>query len=145
MPCKISLSDIDKMSTDFDNLIQQERETDVSAITELKEYVKSKLDESCEQAKSEIYSRPINVPVNLGFIPTLDYIWKKQTVNELKLEYSLKESKARVSNLDVEDVLEALRINYRSGFTPAFQYILNQPITITPKPYSEMSKNNSIL
>jgi len=62
-----------------------------------------------------------------------------------QLESLLKESKTKISKLDVEDVLEALRINYRSGFTPAFQYILNQPITITPKPYSEMSKNNSIL
>jgi len=133
------------MSADFDKIIQQERETDVSAITELKEYAKSKLEESFQQAKSETYSRPIKAPVNLGFIPTLDYILKKQTVNESKLEYLLKESKAKVSNLDVEDVLEALRINYRSGFTPACQYILNQPIIITPKPYSEMSKNNSIL
>jgi len=133
------------MSTDFDNLIQQERETDVSAITELKEYVKSKLDESCEQAKSEIYSRPINVPVNLGAIGNLSYILEQQSMAQSQLESLLKESKTKISKLDVEDVLEALRINYRSGFTPAFQYILNQPITITPKPYSEMSKNNSIL
>jgi len=128
------------MSADSDKIIQQEREADSIAITELKEYLKSKLDESCEQAKSETYSRPINVPVNLGVFPTLDYIWKKQTENESKLEYLLRESKAKISNLDVEDVLEALKINYTSGFTPTCNYILDPPIIIIPKPYSEKSK-----
>ena len=128
------------MSADFDKIIQQERETDVSAITELKENAKSKLEESFQQAKSETYSRPINVPVNLGVFPTLDYILKKQTENESKLEYLLKESKAKISNLDVEDVLEALKIIYISGFTPACNYLLDLPIIIIPKPYSEKSK-----
>ena len=132
------------MSTDFDKIIQQERESDASATTELKEYVKSKLDESIEQAKSETYSRPINVPVDLGVMVNLSYILEQKGIAQSQLESLLEESKTRISKLDVECVLEALRINYASGFIPACQYVLNQPIIITPKPYSEMPKNNSI-
>ena len=132
------------MSTDFDKIIQQEREADSIATTGLREYAKSKLDESCEQAKSETYSRPINVPVNLGAIGNLSYILEQQSIAQSQLESLLKESKIRISKLEVESVLEALRINYAFGFIAACSYILNPPI-ITPKPSSEMPQNKLIL
>ena len=132
------------MSADFDKIIQQERETDSIAITELKEYLKSKLDESCEQAKSETYKWPINVPDNLEFFDHMSYCWEQQSISQSQLESLLEESKTKISKLDVESVLEALRINFAAGFIAACQYILNPPI-ITPKPYSEMPQNKLIL
>jgi len=140
LPSKISLLDIEKLSTDLDNTIQQERETNSFTITATKEFVKLKLEESYKQEKSKICSRPINVPDNLGFIQNFGNIWNQYGMSESKLASLLEESKIKISKLSVESVLESLRINYVSGFIAASEYILDLPITMVPKPYSKRQK-----
>ena len=135
----------------MDNIIQQERETNSSATTALKEYVKSKLEESFQILINEKNSSTFQDICDLA-VSGSKYIGgqtqaaeshitsisdrknKKQIqYNEWKLLWE--ESKTRISLLDVECCLESLRINYTSGFFAACQYILDQPIIITPKPY----------
>jgi len=123
------------MSVDFDEMIKQERETDLFAAIELKEYVKSKLEESFQQVKSDTTINPANTPTNLGFVQGVFYSLEQQNVVESQLKSLLEESKIQISKLDVKYCLESLRINYTSGFIPACRYLLDQPISVIPKPW----------
>ena len=123
------------MSTDLNTIAQQERETNVFAINELKQYVKSKLKKSFQDAKYETNSKSIEPPIGLGVWQTLLFILKREEESVIQLSSLLEESKTKISNLDSKCLFETLRIIYAGEFVPACTYVLNQPIIITPKPY----------
>ena len=131
----INLSVIRKISADLDTIAQQERETNVFAINELKEYVKSKLEESFQDAKNETNSKSIDPPIGLGVWQTLSFILKRKEEAVIQLSSLLEESKTKISNLDSKCLFETLKIIFTKGFVPACTYVLDQPIIITPKPY----------
>ncbi len=126
----------------MDIFIRQERETNIIATNELKEYVKSKLEESFQDTKKEIDMMSINAPNDLGVVQTFLFIWNTKEEKVMQLKSLLEESKTKISSLDVKCLFEALRINYAKGFAPSYKYILEQPIIVTPKPFS--GKNNLI-
>ena len=149
MPFKISLSDIEKLSTDLDKVIQQERETNSFTITALKEFVKLKLEESFQLLTSERNSNTFQCIFDLSLTGVQHIVDQKEEAkshfksisnksNKNEIQYKkwnllLEESKTRISELNIEYVFEALRINYISGFIAASEYILDLPITMIPK------------
>jgi len=126
----------------LDIFIGQERETNIFATHELKEYVKSKLEESFQDTKKEIDMMLIDAPNDLGAVQTFSFIWNTKEEKVMQLKSLLEESKTKISSLDVKCLFEALRINYAKGFAPSCKYILEQAIIVTPKPFS--GKNNLI-
>jgi len=126
----------------LDIFIGQERETNIFATNELKEYVKSKLEESFQNSKKETGMMSINAPNDLGAVQIFSFIWKTKEEKVMQLKSLLEESKIKISSLDVKCLFEALRINYAKGFASSCKYILEQPIIITPKPFP--GKNNLI-
>jgi len=138
----ISLSDIQTISADLDIFIRQERETNIFATNELKEYVISKLEESFQDSKKEIDMMSINAPNDLGAVQTFSFIWNTKEEKVMQLKSLLEESKTKISSLDDKCLFEALRINYAKGFSPSCKYILEQLIIVTPKPFP--GKNNLV-
>lgn len=144
------LSDIDKTSEFLDDISQKERKTNTWASDEIKKYVQSKLEESFLKEKNDKVTSPIENLIDICFIATQSYILnqKEQAQSNLestldtankekiqidKLELMWEETKTRISLLGVNQVLEALRINFQNGFVHAFQYLLEQKIPVGRK------------
>ncbi len=144
------LSDIDKISEFLDHFLEQERQTNTYASIEIKKYVQSKLEESFLKEKNDKVTSPVENLIEFSFIAAQSYILnqKEQAQSNLKstldtankekiqidkLELMWEETKTRISLLGVNQVLEALRINFERGFGSACQYLLEQKIPVGRK------------
>lgn len=131
---RITLSDVKEMSAELDDMMQKEKETDLFAAIKLKDYVQAKFEESFQNQKREINTKQISVPEHLGGVKILCFVHSKLGEESSKLDSFWDESKRKIFNLDTHQVLEALRLNTVHGFTAACNYLLEQPITVVPKP-----------
>lgn len=144
------LSDIDKISAFLDEIQQRERKTNVYASTEIKKYVQSKLKESFLKEKNNKVTGPIENLIGIGFIAAQSYLFNQKeeaksnlksiidTANKEKiqigeLELMWEQIEIRISLLGVNQVLEALRINFERGFVSSCQYLLEQKIPVGRK------------
>lgn len=131
---RITLSDIKEMSEELDDMMQKEKETDQFAAIKLKDYAQVKLEESFQNQKREINKKQISVPEDLGGLETLWFVHSKLGEESSKLDSFWAESKRKIFKLGTHQVLEALKINTVHGFIAACNYLLEQPITVVPKP-----------
>jgi len=144
------LSDIDKTSKFLDHFLEQERQTNTYASTEIKKYVQSKLKESFLKEKDDKVTSPIENLIDIGFMAIQSYLLNqkeqaksnleskidtanKEKIQTDKLELMWEQVEIRISLLGVNQVLEALRINFEKGVMAAFQYLLEQKIPIGRK------------
>lgn len=121
------------MSAELDELMQMEKEADKFAVLQIKDYVKSRLEESFKNQKHKTNLQQVTSPGGFGFIESFCKNFQQLNEKDSELASLWSEAKKRIFKLELQFVLDAYKINKINGFIAACNYLLDQPIPIIPK------------